>query len=330
MAHMDASPLARLAGRVLGIVLDPTIVLSFDRTGFLVHQMQFDPAETNISMQGRTCLVTGANSGLGFATARALAQHGARVFLLCRNEDRGRGAVDEIRRESDDGPAYLEVVDMADLSSIRSFVDRFEEKQVDVLVHNAGILSNELNITNDGIELTLATNVIGPFLLTQLLLPKLLASPNARVITVSSGGMYTQRLSVDELQIREGTYDGVVQYARTKRAQVILNELWPVRVQGKSVCFYCMHPGWADTPALRKSLPNFYRLMRPLLRTPEEGADTIIWLAMCERIAGENGKFWFDREARRTHFLPRTRETGLQRGALWELCERLSGIKPEG
>jgi dehydrogenase/reductase SDR family member 12 len=327
---MDALPLTQLAGRVLGTVLDPTIVFSFDRTGFLLHQTQFDPADTNVAIRGRICLVTGASSGLGFVTARALAQHGARVFLLCRSEDRGRAAVDEIRRESDDGQAYAEVVDMADLASVRAFAKRFAEDRVDILVNNAGVLSDELIFTGDGIELTLATNVIGPFLLTHLLLPKLIASRDARVITVSSGGMYTQRLCVDDLQAHKGQFDGVVQYARTKRAEVVLNEIWPARAKRKSVSFYCMHPGWADTPAVRTSLPRFHRVMRPLLRTPEQGADTIVWLAMCERIAGESGKFWFDREQRRTHYVPWTRESSEERNGLWELCERLSGIDATG
>jgi dehydrogenase/reductase SDR family member 12 len=327
---MDALPLTQLAGRVLGTVLDPTIVFSFDRTGFLLHQTQFDPAETNVAIRGRVCLVTGANSGIGFVTARALAQHGARVFLLCRSEDRGRAAVDEIRRESDDGQAFVEVVDMADLASVRTFAKRFAEERVDVLVNNAGVLSDELIFTGDGIELTLATNVIGPFLLTYLLLPKLIASRDARVITVSSGGMYTQRLCVDDLQAHKGEFDGVVQYARTKRAEVVLNEIWPAHAKRKSVSFYCMHPGWADTPAVRTSLPRFYRVMRPLLRTPEQGADTIVWLTMCERIAGESGKFWFDREQRRTHYVPWTRESPEERKALWELCERLCGIDVTG
>jgi len=323
---MDATPLTQLAGRVLGTVLDPTIVFSFDRTGFLLHQTQFDPAETNVNIRGRVCLVTGANSGLGMATARALAQHGAKVFLLCRNEDRGRAAVDDIRRESDDGAAYLELLDIADLRSVRGFVERFDAPQVDVLVHNAGVLSDDLTFTRDRIELTLATNVIGPFLLTHLLLPRLLASRAARVITVSSGGMYTQRLSVEDLESRDGAYDGVVQYARTKRAQVVLNEMWPTRLRRKSVSFYCMHPGWADTPAVETSLPRFHRVMRPLLRTPEQGADTIVWLALCQRIAGDTGRFWFDREPRRTHFVPWTRESAQERTRLWKLCERLSGI----
>jgi dehydrogenase/reductase SDR family member 12 len=327
---MDALPLTQIAGRVLGAVLDPTIVFSFDRTGFLLHQTQFDPADTNVAIRGRVCLVTGASSGLGFVTARALAQHGARVFLLCRSKDRGQAAVDEIRRESDDGQAFVEVVDMADLASVRAFAKGFAEERVDVLVNNAGVLCDEQIFTGDGIELTLATNVIGPFLLTYLLLPKLVASRDARVITVSSGGMYTQRLGVDDLQAHKGDFDGVVQYARTKRAEVVLNELWPAYAKRKSVSFYCMHPGWADTPAVRTSLPRFYRIMRPLLRTPEQGADTIVWLAMCERIAGESGRFWFDREQRRTHYVPWTRESAEERKLLWELCERLCGIDVAG
>lgn len=324
---MGNSLLTQLSGRILGAVLDPTIVLSFDHTGFLVHQTQFRAEDLEVNMRGKTCLVTGANSGLGLATARALAQHGAKVWLLCRDEERGRAAVDEIRRESDDGQARLEVLDVSNLSAIRRFAETFDEPAVDVLINNAGILTEQRSETAEGIELTLATNLVGPFLLTYLLLPRLRRSPAARVINVSSGGMYTQKLVVDELSSADEPFDGVVSYARTKRAVVVLTELWAEKLSG-NVTFNAMHPGWADTAAVRRSLPLFYKVLKPLLRTPEEGADTIVWLALCPRIADQTGMFWFDREARRTHFAPWTRESPEERERLWELCCRLCEIDP--
>jgi NAD(P)-dependent dehydrogenase (short-subunit alcohol dehydrogenase family) len=118
-------------------------------------------------------------------------------------------------------------------------------------------------------------------------------------------------------------FDGVVAYAQTKRAEVILNELWAS--QAPEVTFSAMHPGWADTPAVRTSLPTFYRWTRGLLRTPEEGADTVVWLAACPRLTGESGRLWFDRAAVSTNPLPFTTESSADREALWALVERATG-----
>jgi len=324
---MSNSLLTQVSGRILGAVLDPTIVLSFDHTGFLVHQTQFRPGDLEVNMRGKICLVTGANSGLGLATARALAQHGAKVWLLCRDEERGRTAVDEIRRESDDGQARLEVLDVSDLAAIRRFAETFDEPEVDVLINNAGVMTEQRSETREGLEVTLATNLLGPFLLTYLLLPRLRRSPAARVINVSSGGMYTQKLVVDELSAAGEPFDGVVAYARAKRALVVLTELWAEKMVG-SVTFNSMHPGWADTVAVRSSLPLFHKVLKPLLRSPEEAADTIVWLAMCQRLGEQTGMFWFDREPRRTHFAPWTREAPEERERLWEFCCNTCGIDP--
>lgn len=315
-----------LAGRILSAVVDPTVVLSFDRTGFLIHQLQFDPADTQVDMRGKTCLVTGANSGLGYATALRLAQLGADVWLLCRSAERGQTALREIRRASGNQRVHLELVDMSSQISIRAFAERFTAARVDVLVNNAGVLPDERTDTADGLELTWATNVVGPFLLTRLLLPKLQAASQGRVINVSSGGMYTQRLALDDLDWRTRPFDGVAAYALTKRAEVILSEMWAQQLAGTPVTVNSMHPGWADTPSVRVSLPRFYRLMQKALRSAEQGADTIVWLAVCPRLAGESGRFWFDRKARSTHYLPRTRETAAERDELWRLCCRQCGV----
>jgi len=326
---MGVASMSWLAGRILSAVVDPTVLLSFDRTGFLIHQLQFDPADTELDMGGKTCLVTGANSGLGYATALRLAELGAAVWLLCRSAERGQTALREIRRASGNQRVHLELVDMSSQISIRAFAERFTAAHVDVLVNNAGVLPDQRNETADGLELTWATNVVGPFLLTHLLLPKLRAAPQARVINVSSGGMYTQPLTLEDLDWRKRPFDGVTAYAVTKRAEVILTEMWAQRLAGTPVTVNSMHPGWADTPSVRASLPRFYRVMQKVLRSEEQGADTIIWLAVCPRLAAESGKFWFDRKARSTHYLPRTRETAAERDKLWRLCCRQCDVAAE-
>ena len=167
--------------------------------------------------------------------------------------------------------------------------------------------------------------MVGPFLLTNLLIPLLEESAPARIINVSSGGMYTQRIRVDDLQSERGQFDGPTVYARTKRAQVILTELWAQRLAGTGVVVHAMHPGWSDTPGVRFSLPRFYKATRPLLRTPAQGADTIVWLGAAAEPGRSSGRFWHDRRRRPTHLLPWTRETPQERERLWAECVRLSG-----
>jgi NAD(P)-dependent dehydrogenase (short-subunit alcohol dehydrogenase family) len=293
ISEVSAAPLAQVwVGRGLSRIVDPFIVSSFDRTGFRIHSLTFRPEDLDVDLSGRRCLVTGANSGIGYETALALADLGAEVVLLCRSRERGEQAAQQIREQ--------------------------------VLVHNAGVLPDERMETDDGLELTFATNVVGPFLLTRLLRGNLEKSPDGRVIWVSSGGMYTRRLNLEDPNWTERDYDGVIAYAETKRAQVVLSELWAEALRGSSVTVSAMHPGWADTPSVKSSLPRFHRITRNILRTPAEGADTVVWLAACPRARQWTGRFFFDRDERRTHLLPFTRESEEDRRALWKLCERLS------
>jgi NAD(P)-dependent dehydrogenase (short-subunit alcohol dehydrogenase family) len=155
----------------------------------------------------------------------------------------------------------------------------------------------------------------------------LAASDDGRVITVSSGGMYSQRLDVPALSPRpDEPFDGVTAYARSKRAEVVLTELWSERLGGRGITFSSMHPGWADTPGVRSSLPRFRALTQWILRTPEEGADTIVWLAAAARLRGESGRFWFDRRVVPTHVLDRTRESPEERERLWHALQAWSGL----
>jgi NAD(P)-dependent dehydrogenase (short-subunit alcohol dehydrogenase family) len=267
--------------------------------------------------------VTGANSGIGYETALALADLGAEVVLLCRSRERGEQAAERVRQQTGNPRVSVEVVDLSDLASVRAAAARLSAAPVDVLVHNAGALPDERIETPDGLELTLATHVVGPFLLTRLLRASLEKSPEARVVWVSSGGMYTRRLQLEDPNWTRRDYDGVIAYAETKRAQVVLSELWAEELRGSPIAVNAMHPGWADTPAVKSSLPRFHRITRNILRTPAEGADTVVWLAACPSLRS-TGRFFFDREERRTHLLPFTRETVRDRRALWRLCERLS------
>ncbi|MBS1870247.1 MAG: SDR family NAD(P)-dependent oxidoreductase [Actinobacteria bacterium] len=278
-------------------------------------------------MDGETVLVTGATSGLGLAAAEAFARLGASVRLLARSESRGERARAAVVAATGNRDVGVCVCDVSDLRDVRAFAMRFaaEEPRLDVLVNNAGVLPAERAVSSDGNELTLATNVLGPFLLTNLLIPLLTASAPARIVNVSSGGMYTQRLHVEDLQSAREAFHGPTAYARTKRALVILTELWAQRLAGTGVVVHAMHPGWADTPGVASSLPRFHRIVGPYLRSPKEGADTIVWLGAAAEPGQSSGGFWHDRRQRPTHRVPWTRETPADRERLWRECERLTG-----
>jgi NAD(P)-dependent dehydrogenase (short-subunit alcohol dehydrogenase family) len=304
-------------------------VWSFGRTGYRIHALRFDPADLDVDLHGRTALVTGANSGIGLATARGLARRGARVWMLCRDAGRGERAVAAVRREAGADAAHLLLADLSETASVRQAAAALDAERLDLLVHNAGMLADHRDESSEGVERTFATHVLGPFLLTGLLEPRLQAASQARVVFVSSGGMYTQALETRDPLWKERSFDGVRAYAEAKRAQVVLTELFARRLRPTRVTVNAMHPGWADTPGVASSLPGFHTVMRLLLRTPEEGADTVLWLCAAPGLADVSGGFFFDRERRRTHWLPWTREDEEARRRLWRLCVGLAALPPE-
>ena len=214
---------------------------------------------------------------------------------------------------------------------MRDFAARFsdENPELQALVNNAGVMPPERTRTDEGFELSFATNVLGPFLLTALLLPTLRRGAPSRVVNVSSGGMYTQRLQADDLQLEHRDYDPPAFYAHTKRCEVVLTELWAERLRGSAISVHSMHPGWADTPGIRTSLPRFRKLMRPLLRDADQAADTIVWLAGAPEAADRSGLFWHDRSPRPVHRVPWTRESEADRRRLWDECARITGWSEE-
>jgi len=279
------------------------------------------------TMAGRTVLVTGGTGGIGKATAIGLAKLGARVAITGRELTRTQQAAAEIGRESGNPAVDAFAADLSCQAEVRRLATDVlaAYPRLDVLVNNVGGFWAHRHVTADGLERTFALNHLAPFLLTNLLIPLLEESAPARIINVSSGGMYTQKLRVDDLQSERGQFDGPKVYARTKRAEVILTELWAEQLAGTGVVVHSMHPGWSDTPGVRSSLPRFYKLTRPLLRTPAQGADTIVWLGAAAEPGRSSGRFWHDRRPRPSHRLRCTRETRQERERLLAEFVRLSG-----
>jgi NAD(P)-dependent dehydrogenase (short-subunit alcohol dehydrogenase family) len=289
---------------------------AFTRLGFSRSRRFRQPVTARL--EGRTAVVTGASSGIGLAAARGLAGLGARVVLVGRDRAKLEAVRESISAETGSREFAIQVADLGILSQVRRAAEAIleSEPRIHILVNNAGALYTTRQETPEGFERTFATDLLGPFALTELLLPALSASAPSRVITVSSGGMYTQGIKPGDLQFRQEPYNGPKAYARAKRGLVILTETWARRFQESGVFFHAMHPGWVMTPGIRNSLPGFSRLTRPLLRTPEQGADTIVWLAVAPEAALVNGLFWLDRSPRTTHVSASTRETPEQRQAL--------------
>ncbi|MBV9514976.1 MAG: SDR family NAD(P)-dependent oxidoreductase [Mycobacteriaceae bacterium] len=316
-----------MTSSLLDTALDLSVVGGYTSLGYRIRSRAWNPLPR---MDGKVVLITGATSGLGLAAANGFARLGATVWLAVRDRERGEDARAQILEHREQADVRVELCDLSRLVSVRRFAERFlaETPRLDVLVHNAGVLTQERELSPDGIELTLATNVIGPFLLTQLLVPLLEQSAPSRIVKVSSGGMYTQKRRSDDLQSEQEDFDGPTVYARTKRAEVILTEMWARRLAGTGVTAHAMHPGWANTAGLQSSLPRFHRVARPLLRSPDQGADTIVWLGASAEPAGSSGGFWHDRRRRPTYLLPGTRETEAERRHLWASCVSLSSSNP--
>ncbi len=310
----------------LDTALDRTVLGGYTALGYRIRSAGWSDADLR-RLDGKVVIVTGASSGLGQAAAEGLARLGATVWLVVRDKTRGERVRAEIIERSGNDGVHVAVCDLSRLRSVRQFAAQFagESQRLDVLVNNAGVLTQERELSPDGIELTLATNVIGPFLLTSELIGLLSKGKPGRVINISSGGMYTQRVRVDDLESERGDFDGPAVYARTKRAEVILTEMWARRLPPSEIVVHAMHPGWANTAGIQSSLPRFYRLTRPILRTAAQGADTIVWLAAADQPAACSGGFWHDRRQRPTHLLPGTRETAQERDRLWTQCVALSG-----
>lgn len=308
--------------------LELSVMGSFSNIGYAVrHRLYAWKVPSPGALEGKTVLVTGPTSGLGRAVADGVAALGARVLLVGRSEQRLGAVRDALvtRHGADRYP--IVVADMGSLRSVKAAVARImgSEPRLDVVIDNAGAIFSDRTIGPDNIEATFATLVVSPFTLISGLLPLLRLTGSARVVAVTSGGMYTQRLDLDDLQSTSEPYSGTRAYAQAKRAQVALVREWARREPASGVTFNAMHPGWADTPGLEESLPGFYRLMRPVLRSPTQGADTIIWLATAPDVASRSGALFLDRRPRPFDRVPATRLSAAARRRLWNAVVERTG-----
>lgn len=316
--------------------LELSVVGSFTDVGYAIRRRMYawnEPATD--ALRDRTVLITGPTSGLGRQATEDLAALGARLVLVARDAEKLDALAAELRSRTGEDRFRPIVADLGSLDSVNAAVADLvaTEARIDVLVDNAGAMFPERRIGPDGIEATLAVLVVGPFALVSGLLPVLRRSEGARVIAVSSGGMYTQAVRLDDLQWAREDYSGPRAYARAKRIQVMLVREWARRLSASGIVVNAMHPGWADTPGLSASLPGFRSVMGPLLRTPAEGVDTLVWLAAAEEAGHTSGAFFHDRRPRPFDRAPFTRMGAAERRTLWQAIVDLANVEdplPEG
>ncbi len=313
--------------------LDASVVGGFTRIGSAVRSQLdgWSPPDPD-ALKDKVVVITGVTSGIGAATVERLVDLSATVELWGRDRPRTEKVATRLAAHCGTRPGVV-ISDMGEPDEIRGAVAELEDRHghIDLLIHNAGALHRERSTNRDGIEDTVASQVIGPFLATALLLGRLRAADRARVVTVSSGGMYTASLYSDDMAMEPAEWSGSEQYARAKRAQVVLNEMWAHLPAAEGITFASCHPGWVDTPGVAQSLPAFRRVVGALLRNPFDAADDIIWTSTAPEVAAHNGSFWHDRRARPTHRMGRTRgsDTADSREQLWAWCCEVSGIDPD-
>ncbi|WP_057913795.1 SDR family oxidoreductase [Peribacillus muralis] len=250
-------------------------------------------------MNKKLAIVTGANSGMGLATVIALAKKGLHVIMLCRNEAKGRKALEMAKEESHSSSIELMIADLASIESIHRFAGAFKAKHdsLDLLINNAGVVTLKRQETKDGFESMLGVNHLGHFLLTNLLIDELKRSDDGRVVIVSSGAHKWGKFDFDDPYFQKG-FNVVKGYGRSKLANVWFMKGLAKRMGGTSVSVNALHPGAVATNiGVDRDTgfgKRFIKLLVPFFRTPEKGAQTAIFLATSERVKTSSGSYFYD------------------------------------
>jgi NAD(P)-dependent dehydrogenase (short-subunit alcohol dehydrogenase family) len=247
-------------------------------------------------VRGKICLVTGATNGIGKAAARAIAAAGATLLVHGRDGAKGHATIDEIRTSTGNSDVHFLPADFASLDDVRALANEIQQRfgLLHVLINNAGLLTDERQVSRDGFELTFAVNHLAPFLLTNLLLDTLSAGAPARIATNSSSAMGGGRINFDDLQMETG-FDGWTAYANTKLANVLFSNLLAEKISGTGVVSNSFCPGLIDTDLLtgnRDFGAAEIQRLRTRMRTPDDGAVTPVFLACAEEAGGMTGSFF--------------------------------------
>jgi len=278
-------------------------------------------------MNGKVCVVTGATSGIGKAAATALAGMGSQVVLVGRDRGRAEATAAEIGAKST-VPPKVEIADLAVMEQVRALAGRLASlERIDVLINNAGLVVSERRVTQDGFEYVFAVNHLAPFLLTNLLLPKLTGSAPARVVTVTSDAHTAARLDLDDPSLEQG-WESWRSYSNSKLANILFTRELARRLDGTGVTANCAHPGVVRTGFGRDAKPLMrlgMTIARPFFLSPERGADTIVYLASSPDVAGETGGYYVKRQRREPSAAARD-DAAARR--LWEISEKMTGLTP--
>jgi len=283
-------------------------------------------AVTAKSMSGRICMVTGANAGIGKATALGLAKMGGTVVMVCRSRERGEATLAEIKQESGNASVHLLLADLSSQDDIRRLAAAFNAKvpALHVLINNAGIIPRKRTVTGEGFETQFAVNHLAYFLLTHLLLDILKASAPARIVTVSSQVHHGASIDFDDLQ-SERAYRPTRVYASTKLANVLFTYELARRLEGTGVTANCLHPGSVATNLLADFLPTPLRFVTKIVGvSPEKGARTPLYLATSPEVEEVTGKYFVNQKPAASSKPSYDRDLARR---LWQVSEKLTGAQ---
>lgn len=277
---------------------------------------------------GKVAIITGGNTGIGYETAKDLADRGAKVIIGCRSVEKGTAARDKIIKETENKDVHFKQLDLASFKSVRAFAEDVlkTEKRLDILVNNAGMFGSGHIKTEDGLLLDMQTNHFGPFLLTSLLLPLLQSSAPSRIVNVSSMAHLFGELDLDNLNFENCKYDANKVYSATKLCNVLMTVELANRLKGTGVTTNSLHPGGVNTdilpriPLFKYALPLF----KPILKSAWEGAQTTIHLAVSPEVNNVSGKYFADCREKSTGKAAQNADTAKK---LWKISEKLVGIE---
>jgi len=281
-----------------------------------------------MKMKDKICLITGANSGIGFETAKSLCAKGASVILLCRSLEKANKAIHEIKKEIPDAIAQAAVADLASQVEIRNLAAKINANypKIDVLINNAGSWFSEVELTKEGIERQWAINHLAPFLLTHLLLPLLVKSEDPRIITISSDSHFHGKIHFEDVNLLKN-YHGLRAYAQSKLANVLFTLEFERRKGDLPISVFAVQPGLVKTDIGVKHTISFHAFMWKLRRlggmSPQKGAETPIYLASDKDVGKISGNYWDKCQPK----APSKNATNKEDAAkLWELSMKMCGI----